>query len=198
MSSNEELLKKYYYSPLTGFLSAQKLYQKLREDEIKIPLQEVSEFVDKQLSNQLTKQFKRPKHFNTINASKIRENYQLDIIIYDRYEFNKFKYILCIIDVYSRFVQAAALTNRKIETIMAAIEKIFKVMGYPTNINCDNEFDTETFNKFAQKHDIAVHYCQPDEINKNAIVERFNRTLAMLLAKMENRHQAIQLAKGFT
>lgn len=179
----DEILGKFYYDASTGFLSAQKLYLKLKEEGIKIPLEKVREFVSKQLNYQLLKTFRKPKHFNTINSTKIRENFQLDIIIYNRFEFNKFKYILCIIDVYSRFVQAAALTNREIPTIMTAIEKIFKVMGYPININCDNEFNTETFNKFAQKHDIIVHYCQPDEINKNAIVERFNRTLAMLLQK---------------
>ena len=183
MGDNEEFLRKIYYDPSTGFLLAQKLYQKLRDNRIKISLQEVRDFVNKQLSNQLTKQFKKPKFFNTINASKPRKNYQLDLMIYDRFEFNRFRYILCVIDVYSRFVQAAALTNRRIETIIAAIEKIFKVMGFPSNINCDNEFDTEVFNNLMEKHGVAVHFSQPDQINKNTIVEKFNRTLAMLLQK---------------
>ncbi len=43
----------------------------------------------------------------------MRDNYQMDIIVYNRYEYHKYKYILVVIDIYSRFAQARAMTNRK-------------------------------------------------------------------------------------
>jgi len=97
--------------------------------------------------------------------------------------YHNYKYILCCIDVYSRFAQARALTSRSNDTILDNIKNIFKVMGIPKNLNCDNEFNTKLLNDYFNKENIKVYYSQPDEINKNAIVERFNRTLAGLLQK---------------
>jgi uncharacterized membrane protein YkoI len=179
----DSVLTGIYYDPLTGFTSANKLLQKARDLGHKYSLKQVKQFLSQQQSHQLTKQVTRPKLYNTIIATAPRSNYQMDIIIYDRYEWNHYKYILCIIDVYSRYVQAAALTNRRMETVIGATEKIFKVMGVPASINCDNEFNTHAFSSLMGKNKITMWYSQPDEINKNAIVERFNRTLALLLQR---------------
>jgi hypothetical protein len=53
----------------------------------------------------------------------------------------------------------------------------------PKNMNCDQEFDTKDFNKLMEKDGVKMWYSGTDEINKNAIVERLNRTLAMLLQR---------------
>ena len=44
---------------------------------------------------------------------------------------------MCI-DVYSRYLQARAMTNRRMETIIDNINDIFKTMGKPANLNADN------------------------------------------------------------
>ena len=71
------------------------------------------------------------------------------------------------INIYSRFACCRAMTNRKNETILEEIKSIFDEMGLPKAINSDNEFNKAILND----------YFEPDEINKNAIVERCNRTL---------------------
>ena len=91
---------------------------------------------------------------------------------------------MCIINVYSRYVQAVALTNRRGETILEAVKKIFGTMGTPKNLNADNEFNTKDFNDLMAKDGVHLWFSDPDEINKNAIVERFNRTLAALLQRV--------------
>ena len=53
----------------------------------------------------------------------------------------------------------------------------------PKNINTDNEYDTIEFNKWANTNDITVWFSDPDEINKNAIIERFHRTLALMIQR---------------
>ena len=50
-------------------------------------------------------------------------------------------------------------------------------MGYPYRIQCDNEFATKAFIDLMSKCDVTLSFSNPNEINKNAIVERFNRTL---------------------
>ena len=75
------------------------------------------------------------------------------------------------------------MTNRRLETIIAATEKVCDVMGWPINLNADNEFNKQAFNDVMAKHNVRLWYSDPDEINKNAIVERFNMTLALLLQR---------------
>ena len=49
---------------------------------------------------------------------------QMDILVYDRYELHKYKYILVVIDVYSRYVGAKSMTNRSLDTVMFNFDKI--------------------------------------------------------------------------
>jgi len=105
----------------------------------------------------------------------------MDIMVYDRFTFHNYNNVLCCVDVYSRFATCRALTNRKISNIVEKLEEMFKDIGFPKNINCDQEFNVKEVNGLAKRHNITMWYSQPYEINKNAIVERFNRTLAQLL-----------------
>lgn len=129
----------------------------------------------------MIKSTREPKQFNTITASYPLENVQIDIMIYNRFSFHNYNNILCCVDVYSRFATCMALTNRKIPNIVEKLDEMFKDIGYPKNINCDNEFNVKEVNEWAKNKIITMYYSQPYEVNKNAIVERFNRTLAQLL-----------------
>ena len=179
--SDIEILQKYYYDPQYGFQSASRLYKKLIEDGHNMSYKSAQNFINNQEVNQLTKTIQKPKQYNTITATYPLESVQIDIMVYDRFTFHNYNNILCCVDVYSRFAICKALTNRKTENIKTKFEEIFNEIGYPKNINCDNEFNVKVINDFAKEHNITMHYSQAYEENKNAIVERFNRTLAQLL-----------------
>lgn len=131
----------------------------------------------------LLKEYRRPKVFNSVISPSVKNNYQLDIMVYNRYMWNKYKYILVIVDVYSRYAMAKALTNVTGDNLLSAIKELFDKYGYPKNLNLDNQFNTKDLNKFFEKNDVTTYFSYPDEINKNAIVERFNRTLAKMIQK---------------
>jgi transposase InsO family protein len=179
----DELILKYYYSPDTGFSSAVKIRQKMKADGHDVTLKQVKEVLAEQEVVRVIKPIVKPKEYNTIRAGYPLENVQMDIMVYDRFTFNHYNNVLCLVDVYSRYAMCRAMTNRKIENIIKQCDDIFKETGYPKSINCDNEFDTHDFNDWAKRHGIEMKYSQPYEVNKNAIVERFNRTLAELLQK---------------
>ena len=88
-----------------------------------------------------------------------------------------------VIDVYSRYASCRAMTNRRNGTILDVIKSIFDEMGIPKAINADNEFNKSTLNTYFNQNNIICYFSQPDEINKNASVERFNRTLTHLINK---------------
>lgn len=177
------LLSELYYDPVTGYQATEELLRRAIAIDPTTTRQEVNNFLRGQATAQINRASRKPIRFNTIRASAIRDGYQLDLMIYDRFKSNGYSYILIIIDVYSRYVQAVPLKTRLMEPLVKNIEKLFTLMGFPRNVNCDQEFNNRLFNKLCTTHNIRTWYSDPDEPNKNAIVERFNRTLAQLLQR---------------
>ena len=185
--TEDEISKMFYDSGL--LLSKEKFYKKLKAIDPTIKQKDIFKFYENQEVNQIVKQVKRPKKFNTVTANYAGDTYQIDILVYKKFEIHNYKYILVIMDVYSRYMAAVAMTNRENENIIKCIMKLFNTMGTPYKIQCDNEFNTTEFNKLMDSMDINVHYSDPDEINKNAIVERSNRTLRELINKYRLAHK---------
>lgn len=75
------------------------------------------------------------------------------------------------------------MINCLIGTIVDTVRKCFIVINVPQNINCDREFNIKLFNQLMKEENVKIWFSDPNEINKNAIVERFNHTLAMLIQK---------------
>jgi len=132
----------------------------------------------------LQTRIKRPSRFPSIIAEAPRHNYQIDIMHYERKEYNGYKYILSVIDVYSRFAMCYPLRSKRMNEVTEALDKIFRVMGAPRNINADQEFNTHAANTLFRQWGVKkVYFSQPYDRTHNAIVERFHRTLAGLLLK---------------
>lgn len=180
-------LQETYYDPQRGFQSAPKLYAKLREQGIRY--QEVVSFLNSQRSYQLNKIPRRPRQYRSIVAPFPTFGYQIDIMVYDRHEFHHYKYILTCIDVHSRYVAARVLTTRQAPTIVDSLKSIFSELGVPLNVNCDQEFVQSALIKdWLLDQGITIYASDPDEPHKNALVERFHRTLALMLQRW--RHSA--------
>lgn len=179
-----ELLQKLYTDPLTGFQSKEKLYKKAKAINNKITLQQVKEFLDNQATAQITKQVKRNKIYETIISPSVRNNYQMDIMYLPHPTLNKnFKYLLTCIDVYSRYAFAYLLKNKTGEAVFDAFKTMMKMYGKPKNMNIDlgKEFIYKPFKKYCDENDIELWFSDPQQDNKNAIIERFHRTLRNLI-----------------
>ena len=174
---------KFIQDPKTGLFNINKIYMKLLEEGYEITKPELKKIMDSLYEYTMTKQNFKQKKFNQIRAPYVGYHYQIDIMIYDRYKINNYKYILCVIDVYSRYAQCRALTNRYNSTILENLIDIFKVMGKPENINCDLEFNTKLLEEYANDNNITFRFSEGNDTIKNGIVERFNRTLANLIQK---------------
>ena len=176
-------LKSTYFDTKTGFQSPEFYYKFFNK---KFKLKDIKNWIYSLKANQIYKQFKKPKQsdYPSIQANGPRTIYQMDIMVYDRYEFHHYKYILCVIDVYSRYASCRALTNRSNPTILNAMKEIFDEIGKPNNITADNEFNKSAFIHYFEQENINTYFTKPYEVNKNAIVERFNRTLSEVIQKV--------------
>ena len=119
-------------------------------------------------------------------------------MVYDRFQLHQYKYVLGVIDVYSRYVSCRPLTNMRMETIMEKLQDIFDndLKGYPQNINCDQQFNNKEFVDFFTEKGAHLWFSQPEQPHKNAIIERFWRTLALLLQRMREGIKSFDWAKA--
>ena len=96
-----------------GFPKEVKFYRYLKENNVVLSQKAVNNWLSKQSSIQRTREVKKPKAFETITSRKVQNNYQMDIMIYTRREYNGWNAIIGVIDVKSRYAMCLPLKTRK-------------------------------------------------------------------------------------
>src|SRR3981189_2941824 len=87
------------------------------------------------------------------------------------------KYILTVIDIFSRYAWAEPIKTKSPQHVKPAVELIFSMGRKPFKIQTDQgtEFESRTMQDFFNSH--RIHQFSVKSQFKAAIVERFNRTL---------------------
>jgi len=155
---------------------------------IKIGTNRIQEWLNKQETVQLMKPRKKPKEFTSIKSSAPRNNYQGDFLIYDKYRYTdnqnrEWRYILVVIDVYSRLIRLKPMQTKNMQEGSTKLREIFEEIGYPKNWNSDLDFNATRYLRIFREKNIKTYFSQYGETNKNAIVERANRTIRLYLQK---------------
>ena len=182
-----DLLSEIYNDPETGLQGSTSLYRKAKERNKNITLKDVKEFLDNQATAQITRKVIKNKEFNTIISPSVKNNFQIDLMDLPNPTSNKnYKYLLTCIDVYSRYVFVRPIKNKTGAVVLKAFLDIIKESGgNPKNINCDEgkEFIYKPFTKYCEENNITLWVSNPEQENKNAIIERFHRTLRNLILR---------------
>lgn len=172
-----------------GFPASAGFWQYLKdEDKVNgMKKKDVVLWVKEQESRQVIRRQRRPKYESSIWASAPRQQYQIDIMVYDRFEREGYKYILNCIDINSRFVAALPITTREQlddGAMFKAFKQIMAKMGKPKRLDADNEFATQPIKNWCKQNNVFLNLSFADEAidNKNAMIESFNKTLASRLA----------------
>lgn len=135
------------------------------------------EDIIKELHRMSRKKFKRRPY----TMRGIDDTFQADLVEMIPYaQQNKgYKYILVVIDTFSKFGWAMKLKNKTGKEVTNAMHNIFKSNSnrIPRNLQTDagKEFYNSIFRKLMEKYKIN-HYCTFSHL-KASICERFNRTL---------------------
>lgn len=184
--SVDELLDSLYYDATTGYQGVEKLLYKARQYNKSVSRDDVQSFLNNQPSYQLTKQITRNKEYSSIKSKGVRNNFQIDIMyLPDPSTTGGYKYLLTCMDVYSRFVFVQALRTKTGEEVFDKLRFMFQQSGIPKNINFDlgSEFIDRRMINYCEDNGIEIWYSSPNQDNKNAIIERFHRTLRNLILK---------------
>lgn len=89
-----------------------------------------------------------------------------------------YKYMLTVVDVFSRYAWAQPLKHKTGTAVKAAFQKIFDAQQPPPHkLQTDQgkEFENDAFQTFLRQH--KIHFFTIKSQFKAALVERFNRTL---------------------
>ena len=140
-----------------------------------------------EISNELHKGIRKPKEYRKVLSSSINAIWSMDLVFMDKFgnENNGYKYILTVIDLYSRFAWAIALKNKLASSVTDAIQSIItKYKVHPQQFYTDSgtEFYNKTLEKLRSKYNIGIYSTYGP--SHASVIERFNRTFKSKMYKM--------------
>jgi hypothetical protein len=148
------------------------------------------------LATELHKEYRKPTNFLKIKVFNKDDIWGADLVEMPTNvdnNVNKYKYILTIIDLYTKYAWAVPLKNKTANTVKNAFENVFNQYPdrIPKKLYTDNgtEFYNKIFQNFLDDNEIEIYstFNQPDERSQgpshNPVIERFNRTLKTLMWK---------------
>ena len=183
----KDIIEQYYKK--YNFPSVDKLYQILKNDGHNINKKDIKEILDAKYENELTKvKTKRKKRMGHIIALDYGENAQMDI--YDLSKYKKknknYRYILVLIDVFSRKAFARPLKSKDISDIIESAKSIFKEY-IPQSITSDSDsaFMSHEFQKLLNKHEIFHDVIiASNDHQALGIIDRFALTIKTIFTKL--------------
>ena len=184
-----QLLNKLFNDPKTGFVGADKLLRRAKEQNPKITMKQVKEFLAQNPINQV---FQKPK--NSKSVPKIHGkvgHYQADLTFLTRYQRQNSNYhiLLVVINVNTKFAYVAALKDKTQETVLGAFERIHQQAindGRPLKVlQTDNgkEFQNNRITNWMSQHKISSQYCQKDDKKCLRVAVGFNRAIKLMIEK---------------
>ena len=184
----DALLNEHYFDPRNpgGLGGLARLQKSVNADLFKQKKRKLSRNRIKEwLSTQDTYTLHRPAQHRNIPTNKIYvaakdQQWQMDLSILTSIasENDKYKYLLFVIDVFSRYCWIRPLKDKTGASIIEAVQDIFDKDGRkPAYVNTDQgtEFVNRPFQAFLKKHDIGFFEAIGD--NKASMVERLQRTI---------------------
>ena len=131
-----------------------------------------------QLADELHKPAIKKFQRRRVTVKRIDEIFGADLVDMNEWkkDNNKIRYILTVIDVFSKFAWAIPLIDKSGASIKEGLDTIFKDR-IPEFLWVDqgSEFYNSTVKALLKKHNIEMYSTFGD--HKSAVIERFNRTL---------------------
>ena len=142
-----------------------------------------SQHLAEELHKPITRNF-RKRRVISYGVDKI---WAADLIEMQKYsKWNKgIKYLLTVIDVFSKYGWIVALKDKKTESVSLAFDEIFKKSKRkPEKLWTDkgSKFISKHFKEFLKKNNIKLYHTENEE--KSSIVERWNKTMKNKMWKM--------------
>ena len=185
-------LQKLYYKPEGYHRTVNKLYDASLEAGYDFTIDEVREWLERQALHQI--HMPGPNYIPRASFNSIQipnECHQSDIVYmpHDKVGTKIYKYCLCVVDVASRFKTVYPLTEINSSVVAKALNEIYNSrkcpLKWPKLFLSDKgpEFRKDC-EELMKKHDVKIQ--KAESKRTMGIVERFNRTLAERLFRLQD------------
>ena len=193
MSQNDSKIDLEKYYKQFNFPASSTFVKQLKNEGIKITKKEIDDFLVSRVEQQQTTiQSNRKKLLGKIVAYRPLSLIQMDIFDMQNYtRTNKgYKYILCIIDVFTRKVWTYAMKKKDNDNVQESFKKFLQQSGIqnntPTILMSDNDstFINKSFQEILEKNKI-IH--QPNIIDDHhalGLIDRFARTIKTIFTRL--------------
>ena len=106
---------------------------------------------------------------------------------------NKHRYLLCVIDVFSKYAWVVSIKDKTGKTLVIAFKSVLKSGRCPKSLQTDKgtEFKNKEFQNFLKTKMIHFYTTENPE-TKASIVERFQRTLKTRMWKYFTHHRTLR------
>jgi hypothetical protein len=185
--NKEKYLHDTYYDPKSGYLSALKLYHKVKTKDI--TLAQTKFWLANQETNQIFS--KQVKKFNAIIGDDY--SYQLDLAFFPQYRKQNSGYntLMFFINITSRYLFVIPMKGKQQKEVNMAFEQIYAKISKITNITSDDE---SSFKNVIKKHSEIKHWAVPsiektNRPTRTGIVERVIRTIKTMLFRYMKSHK---------
>ena len=174
-------MEKIYYSP-KGYWKGVSAINKLAS-AAKVSPKEAKDWLKKQAIWQIYLPAPRYIPRQKFDISKPNETHQADLLFlpHDKVRRKTYKYALTVVDVASRYKEAEPLSTKNSTEVANALQRIYKrsPLTWPDLLQVDpgREF-MGSVSVLLSKHNVGVRRGEKAAHRSQAIVERFNRTLA--------------------
>ena len=182
MGDWERYLRKIYLDPSQpgSFGSPLQLYKNVKkEGKYKISHSQIKKWIQKQESYSRNKKVRRGFQRGQVIVEGIDDQFDADLASLIDYADNNdgYKYLLVVIDIFSRFAWVQPLKDKTAVEIVKAFDKIISEGRLPKRLRTDaaKDFTSEKFQKYVKSKNI-VHFTTHNEKQAN-YVERFIKTL---------------------
>lgn len=181
VKSWEKYLKSIYFNPKhpASFQGAHKLHQAVKEEgRFTIGLKRLRKWLQENESYSLNKPLRRKFKRGRVIVGGIDDQYDADLSDVQKWdkENDGTRFLLVVIDIFSRYAWAHPLRNKTNAALKQAFEKIFKHRK-PRRLRTDagKEFTGNIMERFFHEHDIN-HFVALNETKAN-YAERLIKTL---------------------
>ena len=169
----------------------------IRDNNNNISKKEIEEFLSKNDIYSRYRQYRKPHKYSPIYVYKRRELFQADLVSFTNPQYVEanegFKYLLTVIDVFSKYAWGFPLRDKTCESSMSSFAELLSRCGEkPQKLQTDrgSEFVCGKFKKYLKSQNIHHYLSYSDR--KCPVVERFNLTIQQILYKILDKKQSFK------
>jgi len=174
--------------PHVGLTGVARFQEKLRKLGIHVTKENLNVLLALNPSHTLFTYYTRDKKWNTITETGVGHGMQMDLMDMSKIATRNKNYhwILCIIDVYSRYAWAFPLKRKNQTQVSNTLKAWLGTLTVPPRrmtSDAGTEFTSDKVKKLLASFDITQYLNQAGDKTTTGIVERFNRTLRDLMGR---------------